>query len=430
MYLQPRLIALSSLIAALALAVAACGSGGGSNSMGMTSPQTQAQMRLSVGDKPPADNAVHVVVVFTGVELTADSGSPVTINFATPKSIDLMTESGTASAVLFDQPIPAGSYSQIRLMVMADGSANNSYIGFADGSQVGLRVPSGSQTGLKLVSGFTVPSSGVVDYTIDFDLRQAITCPPGQAPACILKPVERLVDNTSVGNIQGHITSALPAGCTNPGVYLYSGAVTRPGGNFDTATDDPSHPLASKIPVATNSTPAYYYQFTFLPPGTYTVAFTCEANVDTDPSTTSSPAPTPITLMLAPVATTAVTAGQTATVDIALGSIQGQITTPLPSGCTGSGAVPGVYLYSGNVTAPEDWDTTAPFSDANQPLASTLPVSTAYSYQFAALPPGSYTLALTCQADNTGVLEHLSFFSPAKTGIAVTADQATTVNLP
>jgi hypothetical protein len=53
-----------------------------------------------------------------------------------------------------------------------------------------LLVPSGSETGLKLVSGFTVPSNGVVDYTIDFDLRHAITCPTGQSPACILKPAE------------------------------------------------------------------------------------------------------------------------------------------------------------------------------------------------------------------------------------------------
>ena len=97
---------------------------------------------------------MHVVVVFTGVELTGNGGNPVTITFPAPKSIDLMTQSGTASAVLFDQPIPSGSYGQIRLMVVADGSANNSYIDFANGSRLGLRVPSGSETGFKLVSGF------------------------------------------------------------------------------------------------------------------------------------------------------------------------------------------------------------------------------------------------------------------------------------
>jgi len=423
MFQQTRILALVLLLAATAFCVAACG--GGSNGMMAATSQAQASqvtvMKLSVADAPPADNAMHVVVVFTGVELTGNSGNPVTITFAEPKSIDLMTQSGTASAVLFDQPIPSGSYGQIRLMVVADGSANNSYIDFADGSRFGLQVPSGSETGFKLVSGFTVPSSGVVDYTIDFDLRKAITCPPGQSPACILKPVERLVDNTSVGNIQGKIASTLPGGCT-PGVYLYSGSVTKPEDMNSTApAGDTNQPLVSKVPIAT-SAPPYYYQFTFLPPGTYTVAFTCEAAQDkpdqADPS-----------VLLIPVATTTVTAGQTATVDIALGSIQGQINSTLPSGCT-----PGVYLYSGNVTAPEDLNSMAPVTDTNQPLTTTLPVATSmppYAFQFTALPPGTYTLALTCQAakDNPAQADPAVMFSPVITGIVVTADLATTVNI-
>jgi hypothetical protein len=144
---QVRFLAFVPLLVATAFGVAACGGGNSSGMMPVTSQAQTSQMnemRLSVADAPPADNATHVVVVFTGVELTGNSGNPVTIMFSTPKSIDLMTQSNTASAVLFDQPIPAGSYGQIRLMVTADGSANNSYIDFADGSRMGLQVPSGS----------------------------------------------------------------------------------------------------------------------------------------------------------------------------------------------------------------------------------------------------------------------------------------------
>ncbi len=77
------------------------------------------------------------------------------------------------------------------------------------------------------------------------------------------------------------------------------------------------------------------------------------------------------------------------TLDITLGAIQGQIMSTLASGCT-----PGVYLYSGNVTAPD-------------------------------------TLALTCQAaqDMLGQADPAVTFSPVKTGIMVTADQ-TTANIP
>jgi hypothetical protein len=293
--------ALLAVLTAGALALSACGgSDSGSTSMG--------QMRLAVSDAP-VDGAEAVVVKFSGVELVPDSGNPINITFAQPQTIDLLTQSGTASAVLFNQPIPAGSYGQIRLMVMADGDPSNSYITLSDGSMHGLQVPSGAQTGLKLVSGFMVPNTGVVDYTIDFDLRQAITCPPGQSPACLLKPVERLVDNTTVGNIQGTVSNTLvPNNCT-PGVYLYNGTVTTPEDmNSSAPTTDTNQPIASKVPVPT-SQPPYYYQFTFLPPAPYTVALTCQAAQDNpdqaDPVVTFTPVKSGIS----------VTANQTTTVD-------------------------------------------------------------------------------------------------------------------
>jgi len=293
----------AALAAAIALAVTACGGGSGGAGMG--------QMQLAVADTP-VDGATAVVVKFTSIELTANGGNPVTITFSAPKSIDLLNDSGTASAVLFNQPIPAGSYGQIRLMVVADGDPANSYITLSDGSMHGLQVPSGSETGLKLVTGFTVPSSGVVDYTIDFDLRQAIVAPPGQSPVYTLKPVERLVDNTTVGNIQGVVSNTLVAmtsGCT-PGVYLYNGTVAAPEDmNSAAPSGDPNQPLASKVPVAT-SQPPYYYQFTFLPPGMYTVAFTCQAAMDNpaqaDPAVKFNPVKTGIS----------VAANQTTVVDI------------------------------------------------------------------------------------------------------------------
>jgi hypothetical protein len=300
MAVQVRNLGLSGLITAAALlGLVGCGGGSGGS----------AAMKLSVADAP-IDGATAVVVKFTGVELTADSGNPVTINFAQPKTIDLVNDSGKATAVLFDQPIQSGHYGQIRLMVVADGDPNNSYIALSDGTTHGLSVPSGSETGLKLVSGFTVPSSGVVDYTIDFDLRKAITCPGGQSPACTLKPAERLVDNTSVGNIQGTVSNTLiPTGCT-PGVYLYNGTVTAPEDmNSTAATTDTNQPVASVAPVAT-SQPPYYYQFTFLAPGTYTVAFTCQAAQD-------NPDQADAVVTFNPVQTTiSVTANMTTTVDV------------------------------------------------------------------------------------------------------------------
>lgn len=281
----------------LAFGLAACSdddSGGG-------------RMKLAVTDAP-ADGATSVVVVFTGVELTGNGGDPVNIDFAEPKAIDLIADSGTASAVLFDAPVPAGSYGQIRLKVIADGDPSNSYIDLEGGERKGLRIPSGDQTGLKLVSGFAVPDSGVVNYTIDFDLRKAITCPPGQNPACILKPALRLVNDNSVGAIQGIVDPSLVTEGCEPGVYLYDGNVADPADNDSTAADAASQPVGSKVPVQTEV--GLYYQFTFLPPGTYTVAYTCQADED-DPDQPDA------AVTFDPIVTdVGVTAGATTDVDL------------------------------------------------------------------------------------------------------------------
>jgi hypothetical protein len=114
------------------------------------------------------------------------------------------------------------------------------------------------------------------------------------------------------------------------------------------------------------------------------------------------------------------------------GNIQGQVSNTLvPALCT-----PGVYLYAGTVTAPEDMNSTAAVGDPNQPLASRVPIATSqppYYYQFTFLAPGNYTVAFTCeaaldnpdQADTTAVT-----FKPVKTGIVVTAGQTTAVDIP
>jgi hypothetical protein len=298
MTLQMRSLRLPALtVAATLLGLAACGGDSGSGT---------GQLKLSVADAP-VDGAQAVVVNFTGVELTGNGGNPATINFVQPKTIDLLSQSGTASAMLFNQPIPAGKYGQVRLIVVADGDPANSYITLSDGTMHGLQVP--DTNGLKLVTGLTVPAGGVVDFTIDFDLRKAITCPSGQAPACKLDPTLRLVDNTTVGNIQGVVSNTLvPNGCT-PGVYLYNGTVTAPEDmNSAASSSDTNQPISSKVPVA-NSQPPYYYQFTFLSPGTYTVAFTCQAAQD-DPGQADS------AVTFSPVKTVSVTANMSTTADI------------------------------------------------------------------------------------------------------------------
>jgi hypothetical protein len=114
-----------------------------------------------------------------------------------------------------------------------------------------------------------------------------------------------------------------------------------------------------------------------------------------------------------------------------VGNIQGQVSNTLaPDGCA-----PGVYLYAGSVSAPEDMNSTAAAGDANQPLASKVPIANSqpsFYYQFTFLQPGDYTVAFTCAAaqDNPDQADATVTFAPVKTGIVVTAGQTTSVDIP
>lgn len=265
-----RAVAFASCSAAL---ITACGgsSSGGSNS---------SSFSLGVTDAP-VDAAAKVVVSFTGVSLKPADGEAVEFVFDEAKSIDLLELQGENSAALVtDETVPAGEYTWLRLHVEAEqDNVMDSYVELEDGTQVELRVPSGAQSGLKLNGGFVMPAGGAADFTIDFDLRKSLTDPRGQ-DSITLKPSLRMVNNVEVGSISGTVdTEMVLSVCEDPAmdagaVYVYSGSGVLPMDVRGAETD----PLASALVSLDGE--AYVYEVGFVPAGSYTVAYTCEASMD------------------------------------------------------------------------------------------------------------------------------------------------------
>ena len=280
------------ILSALALsALTACGGG----SMGAST----STLNLGITDSA-IDNATKVWIQFTGVEVKPMNGSAVTFNFAAAKGFDLLTLSGGRTAEFLNgATVPAGQYEWVRLMV--DPTPGASYIIDPTG-QHNLAIPSGAETGLKLIHGFTMPQSGVANFTVDFVLSRSIIAPPGQAPDYIFKPVLRLVDNAQVGTISGTFqpgTLTSQPNCGTPVVYVYSGSgVVADDIYVPTAGPAPAvQPLVTAI-ATTNMSSMYAYTIAFLPVDTYTVAFTCDAD---DPSVHETTlAPGTITFMTYP----------------------------------------------------------------------------------------------------------------------------------
>lgn len=296
MPIRRRCAILGTLLASIA--ATACSSGGGDSGTGTLS------LGLTDG---PVDYASSVIVAFTGVELKPVGSAPMDpipfdenacddFDMATGTcSIDLLGLTGTTRKIVFNEQVPAGAYEWIRLLVDADLNEMDSYIQLDDSTACPIWVPSGAQTGLKIVSGITVTANGVSDYTLDFDVRKAVTAPPGLATgsieACIqnyvLKPAIRIVDTTEVGSIAGTVDPMLLEApecrddnsdgiVDNIAAYVFE--------NFDATAslddfDGEGDPIASAEVVGDGA--GYSYEVGYLLGGDYRVGLTCTADVDT-----------------------------------------------------------------------------------------------------------------------------------------------------
>jgi len=282
------------IVATSAALLAACGSsdgdGGGQAQTGF--------LKVGITDAP-VDMAAAVVVKFTGVELKPQGGPAFSIDFPTPKSLDLIQLQGEDRALLLDgEEILAGEYEWMRLKVEADPNvAGDSYLQLEQsGAECEMRIPSGDQTGLKLIHGFTIGAGTTTDFTIDFDLRKSIVAPPGQTTivdtcenqAYLLKPVLRIVDNLQVGTITGDVDSNLIAAqCVPPNQDPYPGNVYLfgpiPAGANVTPDDyDGDGDALTSAMVDPNT---FRYTIGFVPAGNYRVAYTCDlekTDVDAD----------------------------------------------------------------------------------------------------------------------------------------------------
>lgn len=247
---------------------------------------SSGSLSLALTDAP-VDNVAEVHIQFTGITLKREGAQPEDIVFDQPKDIDLAQLTGGNSTALLDgHPVEAGAYQWVRLNVNAalDGTFD-SYVMTTTGQMIELEVT--SQRGLQLSSGFTVTQNQDSSFIIDWDLAKGLTAPanPNQ-DGWMLRPSLRITDQTQYGSISGQVDETLltASNCTNDlgadtgnSVYIYEGADVTPDDIDQGAVD----PLTTGV-VKQDINGFYTYKVTYLSPGDYTVAYTCQAS-DDDP---------------------------------------------------------------------------------------------------------------------------------------------------
>jgi len=268
---QAGLLAGSALIAT---ALVACGGGGGSGGSTPTTTASTGTLSVALTDAPACGfDSVNVTVNKVRVNSSAsasdtDAGwTDITLNPA--RKINLLNLTNGVLDTLGQADLPAGHYSQLRLVLDANagtGLANS--VMPTGGTEQTLTTPSAVQSGIKLVNEFDVAAGQRVDLVLDFDAcKSVVTQGKGKY---LLKPVVKVVPVAAVG-ISGVVATSLlgshvvvsaqqngtivASTVPNPttGEFFLSHLAT---GNYDVVVTADGHAtdVIGAVPVASGST--------------------------------------------------------------------------------------------------------------------------------------------------------------------------------
>lgn len=268
-------ILLIGLAGLLAIGIVGCGGGGG-----YADPEKYGDLIVRIADGP-VDDALAVVVQVEAVDARV-SGAPnpnyqfSRFKLSPAQQINVLGLSEGKSAVLIHEvALFADKYDWMRLVISAGISAEDSWIDTATGRH-GLYLPLANKDGLTMATRFEIPNRGVADLIIDFDLRQSIIPPEIPGNLYVLDPVLRLVEAAQAGWIEGSVDPVLVGGddCT-PVVYGFADSVIP-----DDIDRKEPEPITEGTVELDNNSGDLRYVLAWLPAGDYTVALTCQGDLD------------------------------------------------------------------------------------------------------------------------------------------------------
>ena len=216
----------TGLIAASMLTLAACGGGGGG--IGGTG-SAYGTLRLSMTDAPACGyDAVNVTVEKVRVHQSASAadgdGGWSEVVLAPAKRIDLLTLQNGVLVELGQTQLPAGKYTQLRLVLAENGSGASALANSVvptGGSETPLTTPSANQSGLKLKADIDIAPDQVADFVLDFDACKSVV-KRGNTGQYNLKPVISVIPRLSDAGMRvvGYLDPLLATGATQVSVQL------------------------------------------------------------------------------------------------------------------------------------------------------------------------------------------------------------------
>jgi Domain of unknown function (DUF4382) len=201
-----KLLLVMSFISILAALLWGCSGGTSSSSQ----PGT---LGVSLTDAPAGGfDAVNVTVSKVRVHQssTASENDPgwSDITLTPPRKINLLNLTNGALDALGQTSLPAGHYTQLRLVLVPNAGANiaNSVVLSGTTTELPLFTPSGVQSGIKLIHEFDVSSGQHIDLVLDFDALKSIVTRGNGSYA--LMPVISVIPTLLTG-IDGFVDASL-----------------------------------------------------------------------------------------------------------------------------------------------------------------------------------------------------------------------------
>lgn len=206
-----------ALVSGLSLLLAACGGGGDGGSSAAAADT--GTLRFALTDAPACGyDKVNVTIEKVRVHQSASASESEAgwseIVLSPARRVDLLGLTNGVLMELGQTPLPAGKYTQLRLVLAENGGSAplaNSVVP-SGGAEVALSTPSAQQSGLKLKTNIDVASNQMADFVIDFDACKSVVS-AGNSGKYLLKPVISVIPRF-ISGVTGSVSTSIANGGT------------------------------------------------------------------------------------------------------------------------------------------------------------------------------------------------------------------------
>ena len=240
----------------------------------------EGAVNIDFSATPPEDVDSAILRIKT-VRLLGENENNQDIDLAQNFDVNLLaTDRGSVRRLISNEEIPAGTYSGIELVLEAESDTLDSYLN-QNGEKTSLIVRAGRDT--QASNSFRIKDEENSTITLHFDLRSSLLRDATADGDRELIPKLRLVDNDDSGTLSGDVATELlqQQGCDDDNdpslgevIYVFS------GNNIviDELDGQNAEPLTTAL-ISRDAANADYIA-AFLPAGSYTVAVSCNAELD------------------------------------------------------------------------------------------------------------------------------------------------------